>query len=198
MTNKILVVVTTGLLSLVLGCGSKPSNSAAGSAAGGPVDAAAIRAKAEAGDAKAQAHLGQLYVKGEGVTNSYKEAARWYRLAASQGHIRAQYNLGCVYGTGRTVPFDQPEAAKWLLMAANAGDALAQLNVGERYERGVGIKADRVEALKWYLLATAQGQTDSSRRADGLKRNMAASEIDEARRRASSFSPKVSSAPSPQ
>src|SRR5256885_16815175 len=52
MTNKILELVTTGLLSLVPGCGSKPSNSAAGSAAAAPVAAATVGAQAETRDPK--------------------------------------------------------------------------------------------------------------------------------------------------
>ena len=38
----------------------------------------------------AQLYLGAMYVQGQGVQQDYKEAAKWYRLAAEQGHGIAQ------------------------------------------------------------------------------------------------------------
>jgi TPR repeat protein len=39
---------------------------------------------AEQGDAEAQNNLGLMYYEGEGVSQDYMEAAKWYRLAAEQ------------------------------------------------------------------------------------------------------------------
>ena len=44
-----------------------------------------LLARAEAGDADAQAYLGAMYVAGRGVAQDHVEAVRWYRLAADQG-----------------------------------------------------------------------------------------------------------------
>ena len=52
---------------------------------------------AEDGDAEAQNDLGVMYGNGEGVPQDYKEAVKWYRLAAEQGVAAAQYNLGGMY-----------------------------------------------------------------------------------------------------
>src|ERR1035438_5254339 len=41
----------------------------------------------------AQVHLGLMYYQGQGVPQDYKEAMRWYRLAADQGDADAQFNL---------------------------------------------------------------------------------------------------------
>ena len=38
-----------------------------------------LKTKAEKGDARAQARLGFLYKKGQGVEKDLKEAAKWYR-----------------------------------------------------------------------------------------------------------------------
>ena len=38
-----------------------------------------------------------VYDEGRGVARDYKEAAKWYRLAAEQGNISAQVNLGVLY-----------------------------------------------------------------------------------------------------
>ena len=37
------------------------------------------------------------------VTKDYKEAAKWFRLAAHQGNVHAHYNLGWLYWQGKGV-----------------------------------------------------------------------------------------------
>src|ERR1017187_3210827 len=41
----------------------------------------------------AQFNLGLMYANGEGVTQNYAEAARWYRKAADQGDAKAQVTV---------------------------------------------------------------------------------------------------------
>jgi len=48
--------------------------------------------KAEQGSAYAQNNLGNMYYKGEGVVQNYKEAAKWLRKASEQEFPSAQYN----------------------------------------------------------------------------------------------------------
>ena len=45
------------------------------------------------GNAAAQAYLGWLYENGQGVQQSWTEAARLYKLAADWSYAPAQYNL---------------------------------------------------------------------------------------------------------
>ena len=59
-----------------------------------------LRKMAEQGDAKAQLGVGLMYYVGEGVTKSYSDALKWYRLAAQQGNADAQYCLGEMYANG--------------------------------------------------------------------------------------------------
>jgi len=35
-----------------------------------------------------------MYDRGQGVPKDYKEAVKWYRLAAEQGVPKAQFSLG--------------------------------------------------------------------------------------------------------
>ena len=56
-----------------------------------------LKARAVDGDAEAQLDLSRMYENGEGVAQDYKEAAKWYRLAADQGNAQAQYGLGGAY-----------------------------------------------------------------------------------------------------
>jgi len=89
------------------------------------------RTLANYGDAAAQFNLGFMYDKGQGVPEDYKEAVKWWRLAADQGYALAQYNLGMKYHHGRDVPQDHKEAVKWYRLAADQGDANAQKSLRE-------------------------------------------------------------------
>jgi len=64
---------------------------------------AEFTAEAKAGNAMAQFQLGLMYASGKGTAPDYKEALRWYRMAAEQGHREAQYGLAAHmnYKTGR-------------------------------------------------------------------------------------------------
>jgi TPR repeat protein len=66
-----------------------------------------------------------MYVKGQGVTQDYKEAARLYGLAAAQGDADAQYNLGLMYDQGQGVTKDTVYAHMWMNIAATFGGAEA-------------------------------------------------------------------------
>ena len=58
---------------------------------------------AEQGNVEEQCKLGYMYEYGEGVSQDYEEAAKWYRKAAEQGSARGQYNLGHMYDNGKGV-----------------------------------------------------------------------------------------------
>ena len=48
---------------------------------------AALRSKANAGDAEAQFNLGVMYRVGRGVPQDYAQAVSWCRKAAEQGGV---------------------------------------------------------------------------------------------------------------
>ena len=87
-----------------------------------PVD---LRQAAEKGDASAQFALGECYLKGIGVPQSYTEAASWYRKAAEQGHVKAQFNLGACYLESVGVQQDEVAAYMWFNLAAANGHSVA-------------------------------------------------------------------------
>jgi TPR repeat protein len=84
---------------------------------------------AEAGEARAQYHLGMLYEEGRGVGRDYGEAARWYRAAARQGHAQAQNSLAILTVQGQGVARDPAEAYRWFALAAKAGNGFAARNL---------------------------------------------------------------------
>ena len=70
---------------------------------------------------------------GDGVTQDYGTALKWYRMAAGQGYADAQANLGVMYMQGLGVSQDYKVAIKWLKLAANQGNVNAQINLGARH-----------------------------------------------------------------
>ena len=121
------------------------------------LDAVELRARAEQGDAKAQADLGDAYALGLDIQQDARAAVRWYRLAAEQGHAGAQNDLGRMYANGQGVPQDPRAAVRWYRLAADQGYADAQDNLGFMYATGRGVPQDDHKAARWYRLAADQG-----------------------------------------
>lgn len=78
---------------------------------------------ADAGDSRAQYQIGVLHYRGEGLPQSYVEAAKWFRKAADRGDADAQYNLGLMYAAGRGLNKDFTRALMWFIIAADTYDA---------------------------------------------------------------------------
>ena len=113
----------------------------------------AWRPLAEAGDARAQAALGSLYISGRGVAVDHAEALRWTQLAADQGDVTGQFNMGTIYAGALGVERDYAAAAEWFGRAAEQDDAASRFNLGVLYARGLGVPKDDEEAI--FMLSTA-------------------------------------------
>jgi hypothetical protein len=110
------------------------------------LDIGKLREKARQGDAKAQARMGAIYTLGEdGVTKDFKEAFKWWKLAAEQGYAEAQFQVGAHYllDLGSGVPTDKKEALKWLKLSADQG-----------YKK----------AIKWYKVTRDEENVDYTKR----------------------------------
>ncbi|MCG8610992.1 MAG: sel1 repeat family protein, partial [Pseudomonadales bacterium] len=81
--------------------------------------------QAQAGDAEAQAYVGEIFEKGLGVPADYQAAAVWYEKAAAQNLPRAQINLANLYEKGLGVEKDTIMALNLYRRAAGlSGDSL--------------------------------------------------------------------------
>jgi hypothetical protein len=78
-------------------------------------DLNALRAKAEAGNVKAQTRLADFCIASDDFTN----AVIWYRKAAVQDDVTAQLSLASLLMAGRGAAKNPQEAAKWLRAAAD-------------------------------------------------------------------------------
>jgi TPR repeat protein len=125
--------------------GEAPSAASAAYARGDYVTAARLlRARAERGNAAAQAKLGFMYAYGFGVPQSYDIAADLYARAAEQGNSTAQYLLGLMYDKGFGVHRDPVLAFKWLNLAT-AGAAPGQRENYAKLRDAVASKLTRAQ-----------------------------------------------------
>lgn len=88
---------------------------------------------------------------------NYKNAAKWFRLAASHGHAEGQYYLGVLYNRGDGVKKSDSKAIPLYREAAEQGNVNAQSSLGDSYAFGVGVEKNVQTAAEWYRLAAAQG-----------------------------------------
>ncbi len=135
---------------------------------------------ADAGLSSAQFNIGVLYDIGNGVSQDYTEATKWYTLAAEQGHASAQYNLGYLYRNGEGVPQDYKEAVKWYTLAAQKGMAKAQANLGGMYFRGEGVLADFIIAHMWFNISGANDNEPAAKSREIVAKNMTSEDVSKA------------------
>lgn len=101
-----------------------------------------------------------------GEKKNYREALRWYRVAADQGHAESQNDVGMFYISGMGVKKDYAEGMRWLRKAADQGSAIAERNIGFVYLQGMGVAPNRDEALRWLRKAAAKNDDEAK---DALK-----------------------------
>jgi len=140
------------------GAGAVPSHLPMPPAEAGPQ---ALRQAAANGDAKAQYAIALNYAEGQGVAQSWTEAARWLGFAAASGLAPAQYRLAVLYERGQGLSKDAGKARSWYLRAAEQGNIKAMHNLGVAEGDAPGAKPDYAAAAKWYADAAAYGLADS-------------------------------------
>ena len=92
-----------------------------------------LRELAESGNADARFELGERYLQGLGVPQSYSDAKKWFEKASmASNHAGAQYTLGLMYENGEGVPKSCTQAIEWFRLAAaqnydNAGEKVASI-----------------------------------------------------------------------
>ena len=114
-------------------------------------DLDSLRGLADAGDAAAQFAVGAHYATGDGVTQDYSEAVRWFTSAAEQGHVVAQGTLGAYYWNALGVHQDLNQAYFWSILAQAGGDQASKYRasiLASRLTRGEVIAAQQ-QANDW-------------------------------------------------
>jgi TPR repeat protein len=115
----------------------------------------------EANDPDVMYLTGLIFDLGEGVPQDYREAFRWYVLAAEAGQPGAMNSLGLMYALGDGVSQDHSEAMKWWTKAADGGSIAALNNIATTYYTGLGVQQSYPEAAKWFQLAADKGDANA-------------------------------------
>ncbi|KAJ3093792.1 hypothetical protein HDU96_002027 [Phlyctochytrium bullatum] len=123
------------------------------------------RLAAEHGDPDVASSLAHLYLVGDGVSRSPREAFRWFRQAANAGEPEAQYMLGLMLRKGEGgVGKNLSESIQWLRNSARQGHTEALFEVGIAYESGIGVPIDFDKAQKWFAKAAKSGHELASQK----------------------------------
>lgn len=113
--------------------------------------------RAEQNEPAAQRLLAGRYAAGDGIRQSWEQAAVWYQRAAQNGDAPAQFSLGHCFRQGKGVASDAKACAYWFRQSAEQGLADGQCNIGWCYGTGFGVPLSYARARYWYDLAAARG-----------------------------------------
>jgi len=150
------ILATLLILAVVLIARVTPAqNPLAGTFTMGFGDVAALKRRAEAGDAAAQVALGEAL-----ASNFHSsEALSWYRKAAAQGNIAGEYHLGHMLLSGGpgipqifSVKPNPAEGVRWTFIAATNGYPQACYDMATVLREGYGVRKSLVEAYAWLKL----------------------------------------------
>jgi TPR repeat protein len=119
-------------------------------------------ARADNGDARAQAGLALAYLRGGKVGANPRAAMHWAGQAARAGDPLGQYLMGTFYHQGEVVPADPRRAFRWFAAAAARGNIRAMHNLAIAYAEGLGTAKDVAKAAGWFARAAERGYVDSA------------------------------------
>ncbi|KAF2839254.1 HCP-like protein [Patellaria atrata CBS 101060] len=106
---------------------------------------------------KAAGWLGRMFLRGEGMKQSYEIAQTWFRRGVANGDALSQYSMGLMYMYGYGVPKDSVKAADYFKPAADQDLAAAQVNLGILFLDQGDIKT----ATRYFELAARNGHIEA-------------------------------------
>jgi SEL1 protein len=102
--------------------------------------------------AKAAGYLGRMFLRGEGMPQSFDIAKTWFKRGIEHGDALSQYSMGLMYLNGFGVPVNAVRAAELFAAAADQDLAVAQVRLGALFlDQG-----DVLIAMKYFELAAAR------------------------------------------
>ncbi|KAF2259543.1 HCP-like protein [Lojkania enalia] len=107
--------------------------------------------------AKAAGYLGRMFLRGEGMPQSFTIAQTWFKRGIEIGDALSQYSLGIMYLNGLGVPKDPVRAAELFGAAADQDLAVAQVRLGALFlDQG-----DVTTAIKYFEIAARYGHLEA-------------------------------------
>lgn len=121
-------------------------------------DVKELQQAAEKGNPKAQAQLGEMLLRGDGIAKNEARAVTLLEKAARAGNSAAAFRIGMLLMNGEAgVAKDQVRALQYFRAAAAGGEKEAFFNIGAAYGSARGVKRDYGEALGWLIVARQRG-----------------------------------------
>jgi len=133
-----------------------------------------FQAAADQGHAQAQIKMGTAHRHGDGLQQSYADAAHWFIAAAEQGSSFAALNAAEVLADDLS---DYGSALRWYEFAAINGRRAGQLALGDLYRDGKGVSQDLVSAHMWYGIAALYGSGTAEQKRDQIELDMTQDQI---------------------
>lgn len=94
--------------------------------------------------------MAAYYANGLGVTKSYAQAFKYYKLAAEAGNEEGLYYVGLLLKDGNGCKRNVAEAVSYFRKAVQKKYPPAFYQLGFCYELGIGVEQNEAEALKIY------------------------------------------------
>ena len=113
------------------------------------------------GDGNAAWLVGRQYYYGQGCSQSYRRAAKYYKMAAAKKVKEAWYALATCFKFGLGVHRSNRNAIKCLILSADDGYSLAQEFLAKKYLAGDEVERDEVKACHYFGLSAEQGCANS-------------------------------------
>ncbi len=152
-----------------------------------------FRSLAQKGVVRAQAYMGILFERGQGVKSDLEVARAWYQKAADQGDVLAINNLATLYQEGTSAtPQDYRRALDLYRTAALNGYGPSQVKLGTIYADGRSGARDLVEAYAWFTLAARQGIAEGQRGLEAIRRQLTANQLSLGQRRVEEYRREIS------
>lgn len=109
---------------------------------------------------KAAGYLGRMFLRGEGVEQSYEKAEIWFRRGIKSGDAASQWGMGLMYLEGLGVPKDSLKAQNYFKAAADQDFATAQVSLGALF-LDQGTANDITVANRYFELAARYGHIEA-------------------------------------
>ncbi|KAF2112176.1 hypothetical protein BDV96DRAFT_602624 [Lophiotrema nucula] len=107
--------------------------------------------------AKSAGFLGRMFLRGEGIPQSFQIAQTWFRRGMEVGDPLSQYSLGLMYLHGLALPKDPVRAADLFGAAADQDLPIAQVRLGALFlDQG-----DIGTAIRYFELAARNGHIEA-------------------------------------
>lgn len=129
-------------------------------------DVKELQAAAAQGNPKAEAQLGEMLLRGDGVAKDSARGVQLLEKAARVGNSAAAFRIGMLLANGEHGVAKDPERAlAYFRGAAAGGEKEAFFNIGAAYGSARGVKRDYGEALGWLIVARERGADPAAEKA---------------------------------